>query len=213
MRLFGGGDEAGLGPLLGPLTLGWSVFRAPAGATDLWRTLHGAVSQQTADDRTAFVVADSKKVFVRTERSALRLESTALGFLALLDGKRKLPARAADVVWRSPPELAPDAGMRALNPWYDDLDTALPRHADAGALELRVERLARAMRAAGVELADAGVRVLPEGFLNLSFERTQNKAMTHWECSCAVLRRLWERHAHEGLHLVIDRHGGRFHYG
>lgn len=212
-RLFGGLDEAGLGPLLGPLTLGFSVFRAPAGATDLWRTLHGVVSQAPADDRSAFVVADSKKVFARNERSAARLEATALGFLALLDPRRKLPATSADVVWRSPPELAPDASARALHPWYADLECALPRHADAGALELRVEKLARAMRAAGVELADAGVCVLPEGLLNRSFERTQNKSLTHWECSCAVLRRLWERHAHEGLHLVIDRHGGRFHYG
>jgi hypothetical protein len=212
-RLFGGLDEAGLGPLLGPLTLGWSVFRAPAGSTDLWRTLHGAVTREPADDRSAFVVADSKKVFLRTDRSALRLESTALGFLALLDARRKLPACAADVVWRSPPELAPDEAVRASHPWYADPGTPWPRHADAGALELRVERLARAMRAAGVELAEAGVRVLPEGVLNLSFERTQNKSTTHWEFSCAVLKRLWERHAHEGLHLVIDRHGGRFHYG
>lgn len=212
-RLFGGLDEAGLGPLLGPLTLGWSAFRAPAGATDLWRTLNGVVSQSPADDRAAFVVADSKKVFVRNARSAARLETTALGFLALLDLRRKLPNTAADVAWRTPAELAPDETARAQHPWYADLDAALPQHADGGALELRVERLARAMRAAGVELADAGVRVLPEGLLNRSFERTQNKSLSHWEFSCAVLRRLWERHAHEGLHLVVDRHGGRFHYG
>jgi hypothetical protein len=212
-RLFGGLDEAGLGPLLGPLTLGYSVFRAPSGATDLWRTLHGAVSQSPADDRAAFVVADSKKVFARTARSAARLEATALGFLALLDARRKLPASAADVVWRSPAELSPDAETLARHPWYEGLGVSVPRHVDALELELRVERLARALRAAGVELVDAGVRTLPEGALNRSFERTQNKSLTHWECCCAVLQRLWERHAHEDLHLVIDRHGGRFHYG
>lgn len=212
-RLFGGLDEAGLGPLLGPLTLGYSVFRAPAGSTDLWRTLHGVVSQAPADDREAFIVADSKKVFSRTPRSAARLEATALGFLALLDPRRKLPATAADVVWRSPPELAPDADTLAQHPWYAGLSSSLPRHNDALGLELRVERLSRALRAAGVELLDAGVRTLPEGLLNRSFERTQNKSLSHWESSCAVLQRLWELHAGEDLHLVIDRHGGRFHYG
>ena len=82
-RLFGGLDEAGLGPLLGPLTLGFSVFRAPAGSTDLWRTLAGVVAQK-ASTGAPFVVADSKRVFTRTARGASRLEATALGFLALL---------------------------------------------------------------------------------------------------------------------------------
>jgi hypothetical protein len=212
-RLFAGIDEAGLGPLLGPLTLGYSVFRAPAGATDLWRTLNGVVSQSPPDDRTAFIVADSKKVFARTPRSAARLEATALGFLSLLDARRKPPATAADLVWRTPRELAPDAAVLKLHCWYAGLDQSLPRWQDAGRLELRVETLARAMRAAGVELVDAGVRVLPEGDLNRSFERTNNKSLTHWESSAVLLRRLWDKHAHESLHLVVDRHGGRFHYG
>ncbi|HVS17423.1 MAG TPA: hypothetical protein VMT18_02400, partial [Planctomycetota bacterium] len=199
-RLFAGLDEAGLGPLLGPLTLGYSVFRAPAGSTDLWRTLHGVVSDAPGDDRAAFVVADSKRVFTRNERGAARLEATALGFLSLLDARRRPPASAADLAWRSPSELAPDATTLARHPWYARLDAALPAHWDLGALELRVEKLARAMRAAGVELVDAGVRVLPEGDLNRSFERTNNKSLTHWECSSAVLLRLWELHAAEGLH-------------
>jgi hypothetical protein len=211
-RLFGGLDEAGLGPLLGPLTLGFSVFRAPAGATDLWRTLAGVVSQK-ASSGAPFVVADSKQVFARTARSAARLEATALGFLALLDPHGRPPTTAAELAWRTPAELAPDPACQRAHRWYAGLDAPLPRHQDAGRLELHAEKLARAMRGAHVELVDAGVRVLPEGELNRSFERTGNKSTTHWESSAAVLQRLWELHAAEGLHLVVDRHGGRFHYG
>lgn len=211
-RLFGGLDEAGLGPLLGPLTLGFSVFRAPAGATDLWRTLAGVVAQQ-ASAGAPFVVADSKKVFARTAPSAARLETTALGFLALLHPRRKPPATALELVWRTPVELAPPEACLGEHRWYEGLASSLPRHLDAGRLELRVEQLARAMRGAHVELVDAGLRVLPEGELNRSFERTGSKAATHWESSAAILRHLWERHGAEDLHLVVDRHGGRFHYG
>ena len=211
-RLFGGLDEAGLGPLLGPLTFGFSVFRAPAGSTDLWRTLAGVASKDPTSS-ALFAVADSKQVFKRTPRSAARLEATALGFLALLDARRKLPARASDLVWRTPGELAPAPEVLDQHPWYAALDVRLPRFQDAGRLELSVEKLARAMRGAHVELAAAGVRALPEGELNRSFERTGNKAATHWENSAAILRWLWQRHADEGLHLVVDRHGGRFHYG
>jgi hypothetical protein len=211
-RLFGGLDEAGLGPLLGPLTLGFSVFRAPAGSTDLWRTLAGVVSQQ-ASSGAPFVVADSKKVFARTPRSAARLEATALGFLGLLDPHGRPPATASQLAWRCPAELAPPEEALRDHRWYAGLDAPLPRFQDAGRLELQVEKLARAMRGAHVELVDAGVRVLPEGELNRSFARTGNKSATHWESSAAVMRRLWDLHGVEGLHLVVDRHGGRSHYG
>ncbi len=213
LRLFAGVDEAGLGPLLGPLTLGFAAFRAPEGSTDLWRTLAGAVTREPRGRSNAFVVADSKQVFLRTEKSAARLEATALGFLSLLDPRRKPPASAACLAWRSPCELAPAAEVLARHRWYGGLDSALPRYQDAGRLELRVERLARAMRAAGVELLDAGVRVLPEGELNRSFRETGNKSLTHWEGSVPVFRRMWERHAQAGLHLSVDRHGGRSRYG
>ena len=36
---FAGIDEAGLGPMLGPLCLGYSVFRAPKAGADLWKAL------------------------------------------------------------------------------------------------------------------------------------------------------------------------------
>lgn len=212
MRLFGGVDEAGLGPLLGPLTLGFSVFRAPAGSTDLWRTLAGVTSKDPTSP-ALFAVADSKVVYKRTPASSARLEATALGFTALLHERRKLPGCASDYVWRTPPELAPAPEIVGEHPWYAGMDARLPRYQEAGRLEISVERLFRALRGARVALVDAGVRAVPERELNRSFQRTGNKAVTHWEGSAGVFRWLWQRHAAEGLHLVVDRHGGRVHYG
>jgi ribonuclease HII len=217
MAKLGGVDEAGLGPLLGPLTLGFSVFEAPAGergaACDLWSTLAPAVTSDPMKDKRRFVVADSKIVFKRTPRCSKRLEATALGFLALLDGTRRPHTDAARFLWNSPRELAPASDAVAMHPWYRGHARPLPAHQDASALELRVESLWQKMQRSEVKLLDAGVRVLPEGDLNRSFQQTSNKAETHWSASVAIYQRIWRDHAREGIELSIDRHGGRMHYG
>lgn len=210
-RIFAGVDEAGLGPLLGPMTIGFSAFRAPSGATNLWKTLSKVVTSHPAKDRGRFVVADSKVVFTRNPRGEKRLERTALGFLALLDPERRPPRDARRLVWDLPGELAcPSAGPR--HPWYAELPRRLPRHQEAGSLELAIERLAREMSAREVELLDAGVRVVPEAELNRSFARTCNKSVTVWQVTEPILRRVWERFGAQGVHMVADRQGGRFHY-
>lgn len=208
--VFAGVDEAGLGPLLGPLTIGFSTFRAPADVSP-WKALSPVVTRNVKRDRSAFVVADSKQVFSRNQRGSKRLETTALGFLSLLDQERRPPTSAERLLWRTPACLAPRTDLSAI-PWYRELPT-LPRHVDAGLLELRVEKLARRMRAADIELIDAGVSVLPAELLNRSFHQTENKADTHWRSTRRVLRHIWRAHAPGGMRLVVDRHGGRSHYG
>jgi len=208
---FAGVDEAGLGPILGPLTLGYSVFRAPRSAVNLWNTLEPIVARKSRRGSEAFVVADSKEVFTRNKLGAQRLESTVLGFLALLDPDRDPRRAAADYLWKTPPALAPRPEYLAA-PWYQGLDLELPAALDASLLELRIEKLSRALRAGSVEMLDAGVSVHPAAQLNVSFERTRNKSQTHWDASKSVFRHLWQEHAPAGLRLVVDRHGGRFRY-
>ncbi|MEO6709403.1 MAG: hypothetical protein ABI054_09070 [Planctomycetota bacterium] len=213
MVTFAGIDEAGLGPLLGPLCFGYSVFRSPRAGADLWKTLKPAVSGSVRREDKRFVVADSKVVFQRTEVSARRLEKTALGFLSLLHPRREPPRNGHSLAWESPRELAVDATTIAAHPWYSPLENELPRHQERGGLELSVERLSRTLTKERVELVDAGVRVVPERHLNASFARTDNKALSAWNELALIMQRVYERHALTGLRLTVDRQGGRSHYG
>ncbi len=208
-----GVDEAGLGPMLGPLTLGFAVLRVPSHDADPWKSLAPLVSDDPQHDARAFVVADSKQVFKRTARCHKRLEATALGFLALLEPAHAPRTNLARLLFESPADLAVDPRFVARHPWYRRAERALPAHWDPLTLELRVESLVRALRRAQIELVDAGVRTLTESALNDSFARTQNKSLTHWEFSAPLFRRVYEQHGADGVELWVDRHGGRSHYG
>ena len=71
-RVIAGIDEAGLGPLLGPMTVGWSAFRVPRGEVNLWDVLSKVVTDSPRQDSSHLVVADSKRVFSRNPSGARR---------------------------------------------------------------------------------------------------------------------------------------------
>lgn len=202
-------DEAGLGPLLGPLTIGWSAFEVDALDSNPWELARAVVSKKPADDKTRFVVADSKVVYSRNARGRKRLEHTALGFLSLLrDGQTLPPDKGC--VWGV--GLGRDTGSIVEHPWYRPL-RALPMWCEAESLELRASRLAKGLLAAGVRPLDAGVRVLPAGELNRAFEHFGNKAGATWHFTVAVLAYLRERFVGRPIKLDVDLQGGRRNYG
>jgi hypothetical protein len=207
-RVVAGIDEAGLGPLLGPLALGFSAFRASEHV--LWPALATIATQELREDASKLVVADSKLVFTRDARGERRLERTALAFLSLA-GTLSAPSSGAELFLNLPRELAAEQPWSELH-WFAHLPPALPWAGDKAELVQAKLELARALAAADVELLEAGFRALPVGELNRSFDATQSKARTQWEKTLPILARLWQRHAIEGLDLVVDRQGGRMRY-
>lgn len=212
-RVFAGIDEAGLGPLLGPMTVGWSAFRVPRGRVNLWSKLGRVVSDQPKHDRDRLIVADSKKVYSRNPRGARRLEATALAFLAQLDPFGLGPRSGMELLTSGPPELGTRREAFAAHPWYAHLPGELPYHVPADRLALRRGQLAATLARTSVQLIDGGVRVLPAGELNKSWRATGNKSLSHWHVTSGIVRHLWLRMADEGLALFVDRLGGRRHYG
>ncbi len=216
-RVVAGVDEAGLGPLLGPLAIGYSVFRPPSPGDALSSVLENVIasappkrSAERADTR--LLVADSKVVFQRTPRGEARLETVALAFLALASSSRRAPENGRAFIAGIPEDLR-SAVDPSIDPWCAHLPETLPMRAEPAEIARHVAAIAAEMSARATTILDAGLRWVTPADLNASFERTDNKSRSHWELSAPILARILRDHGKEGVDVLVDRHGGRMRYG
>lgn len=208
MHFQAGVDEAGLGPILGPLVVGGVAMAGPEGA-DPWRLLRRHVGRKS-HQKGKVRVADSKKVN-QGPYGFLRLEETAMVFWTALHGEP--PATLADWLVQLGHDLAP---LRRC-PWYDELALPLPRAADRDWLSLTGALVARALERAELALVDIALRAIDVEEWNLLIADTDNKSRAHFHAYAEVLGRLLRGLAGrlapgDACHLVADRCGGRMHY-
>jgi ribonuclease HII len=199
-------DEAGYGPNLGPLVMSAVACRTPAGLTEpsLWKVLRKAVRRSVHKGPHRLVVDDSKLVY-STARGLGDLETSVLSIL--LGSADHLPATLAHLVQQLHP--GHDLGDEA---WYTGA-TPLPLAIGPGALTDGAARFRAACAAAEVQwLLFRSVIVCPPRF---------NSMLDRWGSKGAVLslglNQLLEPVAAleppEPVTIVVDKHGGRNHYG
>lgn len=202
MKAVAGIDEAGLGPRLGPLCFGATLFTGPGAAVaDLRAALAGTVARAGEPPGERLPIDDSKRLFAG-RRSLASLELPALAALH--------PAVACPASLEA--AVGGESDAAAWPEWYRT-GPPLPRAIDAAAADRWRARLREALAARGIELRAAFVAPVLEEELNAAFARGLNKSDAVLARVGPLLRRLAEATAGIDLDVAVDRLGGRCYYG
>lgn len=234
-------DEAGYGPLLGPLCVSMVTLRIEDWnegdrAPDLWKLLGKAVARAGTSVPAAaaaakkksttkrasvgrILVDDSKKLKLSNDgrrHPLTHLERGVLSFLLCKDGVDGPDLPASDA-----------AMLRALNvqiptqEWYHPDASACPCACTAGELLIGVNVLRGAMSDAGVSCLAMSCRAMCEREFNEVVQAAGTKAAA---TEAALVSHLWyaweqwgglakEADGTTALRVVCDRQGGRTQYG
>lgn len=208
-RVMAGIDEAGLGPVIGPLTVGYCALGLPKAlgadallALDVWQALGGAIGRAFGEHKKRPVVCDSKALYTPS-RGLKALEEEVLAW-SLAVG---LDVSSFDELYRGLCRLGREA--RARYDWYGASHARFPLAVAPERAQLRAEAIKRALDSR-LEALDFGAVPVFEGEFNKLIAQTDNKSSAEFEVVGRVLGELWRRHRH--VFAVCDRQGGRERY-
>ena len=206
MAILVGIDEAGFGPILGPLVVSSSAFRVPDNLVwaNHWEILRASVSDKRASLKGRLLIVDSKKAFTRTI-GIKHLRRTVLATLKHLGGE---PKNLTDLI----SSLCPDClDHIAEYPWYKKAgDYQLG--GDDGDIGIAVSMLRADLANQHIELLGLKSRCLEVAHYNRMVTAVDNKAKVLFTAVAELMQSAIDAFAGDDLDIVVDRQGGRSHY-
>jgi ribonuclease HII len=203
-------DEAGYGPVLGPLVVGAAAFDVPDELADvsMWKLLSGALSVKPSRKRGRVAIADSKKLYDGLG-GQWGLEHLERGVLAMLHTRGLSPRTLSELVETVAPGTWPRAGA---DDWHRDT-LELPRSIDAVSAALGGNAIAHAMSNCGVSLRGIRCQVVMPREFNRLIDAVDNKSVVLFDVAARLLAWLWEQTTPDkSVRVVVDHQGGRTRY-
>lgn len=213
-------DEAGYGPMLGPLTIGMASFELANwsegdAAPDLWAVLDRAVCRRPNDKRARIAIDDSKTLKLAKDGKKHPLTHLERGVLSFVHSMGR--------------PCATDAQLRESlstqiedHPWYGGEDVALPLAPANSGFTLAANVLTGAMRDGGVTCLDLRCVAVCESKYNQVISRCGKPATTELGL-LSHMRHAWMQWGTNGLggaadttamtRIVCDAQSGRIRYG
>jgi hypothetical protein len=199
-------DEAGFGPILGPLVVSSSTFSIPHNLlkADLWQILGNSIGKRRKRLAGRMLITDSKKAYSRA-MGIKHLERTVLGCLKYLGQEPETLVGLMEL-------LCPDCfGRLDSYPWYQDAGNHF-LSVDAADRAIVSTVLADDMASNGIELLDMRSYCLDVGYYNKMVASVKNKANVLFSVTCRLIQYALDRFEGDDLQIIVDRQGGRIHY-
>ncbi|MBN1787430.1 MAG: hypothetical protein JW806_03450 [Sedimentisphaerales bacterium] len=200
-------DEAGLGPILGPLVVSAAGLTIPGQGLKgkLYDLLAESVGAEKKHLAGRLLICDSKKAY--NSSTGLRfLEKTVLSSLVCTDGK--VPASINELINM----LCPLCKARLdTYPWYNEYSNIpIEYNRDdiaiaAGALEKNLERI-------GSSLMTLKSFCFDVAYYNEMVQKINNKSTVLFWAVCSLIDEIIKSSQHRNYHFIIDRQGGRTKY-
>ncbi len=209
MSILVGIDEAGYGPILGPLVVSAALFEMADDmlAGSMWDVLRASVARTRAASRGRVVVADSKKL----HRGLGRYEDLQRGVLAFLAATPSpcRPRRLGDLLAAVG---ITDADAAIDCQWYANHEKAPLPVENEDDLTMAGHALRSEMAQRGIQFHGLRSRVLHPGKFNELVGKIDNKATVLFTAAAELIDTSCRLFPNTDMQFVIDKHGGRDHY-
>jgi ribonuclease HII len=199
-------DEAGFGPILGPLVVSSSTFLLPHHllTANLWHILGKSAGSRRKHLAGRLLIADSKKAYSKS-LGIKHLERTVLACLRCL-GKK--PATLTELLTLLSPHC-----LERLNdyPWYKGADS-YKISTDSADMAIASAVLKDDLASNGIELLELRSYCLDVGYYNKMVATVKNKASVLFTTTCQLIKNAFDNFVGDDLQIIVDRQGGRVHY-
>ena len=199
-------DEAGFGPILGPLVVSSSTFLLPHHllTADLWQILGRSVGKRRKHLAGRLLITDSKKAYSKS-LGIKQLKRTVLAALGCLGRK---PATLTELLTL----LCPDCLERLDDyPWYRGVSSC-DILVDSADMAIASAVLGEDLASNGIELVELKSCCLDVAYYNKMVSAVKNKAGVLFTATSRLIKNAFDNFAGDDLQIMVDRQGGRVHY-
>ena len=211
MLIYAGVDEAGYGPMLGPLCIGASCFvlehQDPAdGPPDLWELLSDVVCRRPSDKKRRLAINDSKQLKSSSKGKAHPCRHLERGLLAAI-ASRDLPLPGSDIA------LFEQLGVSLPEePWYEGGSIDLPLAGTCEEHQIQAAMLKRTLEATGISIHSLRCETIHPCQINDAASRHERKSALNLAAALRLANEIRQAHPTGHPRVVIDRQGGRQSY-